>query len=185
MAGRACAPRTVASARPNQGQIEHHLDTLETTFHTLGGQGSSSGEHNDSGWDESGMGEAMRLAVEGKDSEEFKIAARMESRGELFEKYTMKKSANLAEKELAAEHARCFQDADLHGDTVAAQIEHGPAGQVSAPDPDDEQYVWHDAGYAGAMSTLRQHITHHQNLVFVDETTQPSNKKRSNKKRKA
>ena len=133
------------------------------------------------GWEESGMGEAMRLAQQGKESEEFQVAARMHSNGELFEKFTMKKAADLAEKMLAAQQQQFFKEGDLHGDAVAATIEYGPAGEASAAPPEgcnSEQYVWHEPEYAAMLDTIRNHFTTQQNITFVDGTATPSKKQK-------
>ena len=55
------------------------------------------------GWDESGMGKAMLLAsTQGVECEEFEIACKLEAEGQLFEKFTAKKKAELAEALLSA-----------------------------------------------------------------------------------
>ena len=131
------------------------------------------------GWDESEMGEAIRLAVtHGKDCEEFRTAAIMDERGELFHKFTMKKSADLAEKMLSAQQAQFFKDGDLHSDATAAIIEHGPAGELAARVVDSDQYVWHEPEYTALVDTIRDHITQHQTINFVDESNQIQKKQR-------
>ena len=70
------------------------------------------------GWDESGMGRAMLLAsTQGAECDEFKIACKLETEGKLFEKFTAKKRAELAEALLQARFS------DLMGDEVDAEIE--------------------------------------------------------------
>jgi hypothetical protein len=146
------------------------------------------------GWDESGMGEAFRLA-EGfnKDTDEFIQAQKMNDEGKLFIKFTAKKSTDLAESLLAAQAQRFFNEGDLMGDQVEAQIEHGPDGraaplvsevasdwaavetELEALDVEeyDDGLVWHEPEYQGMLAALApQGRAHQQSLeqIFIDET---------------
>ena len=70
------------------------------------------------GWDESGMGRAMDLAEsKGANCEEYRVAERMEEAGTLFEKFTMKEKADLAEALLSARFN------DLMGDEVDDEVD--------------------------------------------------------------
>ena len=53
------------------------------------------------GWNDSGMGKALALYKEGESSAEFQKAKKLEAEGKLFEKFTMKKQAQLSESVLA------------------------------------------------------------------------------------
>lgn len=53
------------------------------------------------GWNDSGMGKAFVMYKEGESSAEFQKAKQLEAEGKLFEQFTMKKQAQLAESVLA------------------------------------------------------------------------------------
>ena len=53
------------------------------------------------GWNDSGMGKAFALYKEGESSAEYQKAKELEAEGKLFERFTMKKQAQLAESVLA------------------------------------------------------------------------------------
>ena len=126
------------------------------------------------GWEESQMAEGMRLAAKGRVTEEFKMAEQMEKNGTLFQKYTMKKAAELAEELLSAQHQRFlsdeFRNGDLNSAECAAEIEHGPAGIIRSPaDVRDGDFTmdeleqlddmqWHQPEYAGAITTVQHHV---------------------------
>ena len=73
------------------------------------------------GWDESGMGRAMDLADEAngfdRTTPEFLEAMALQEEGRLWEKFTDKKFANIAERALQG------QFDDLFGEQVSAQID--------------------------------------------------------------
>ena len=144
------------------------------------------------GWDESGMGKAMQLAGnKGADCEEFKIACKLHSEGRLFEKFTAKKKAELAEALL---HARFT---DLMGDEVDAEImtasrdcslAAAPAEDAAAPAEDaeaeDTLFIWHDPEYQQMLPTLRMQGTQHQQrLLFSDETQRVNCTQKKQKKK--
>ena len=79
---------------------------------------------------------------------------------------------------LSAQQAQFFKDGDLHSDATAAIIEHGPAGELAARVVDSDQYVWHEPEYTALVDTIRDHITQHQTINFVDESNQIQKKQR-------
>ena len=140
------------------------------------------------GWDESGMGGGMDLVEsKGADCEEFRVAERMEAAGKLFEKFTMKKKAELAEALLTARFK------DLMGDEVDAEVqraaeedraftmdelqqldnmypEEGAAAEGGGAALDD--FTWQQPEYSALMPTLQAQgrQIHLQSLQLADET---------------
>ena len=139
------------------------------------------------GWDESGMGKAMQLASsKGADCEEYRIACRLQSEGRLFEKFTAKKKAELAEAVLQARFT------DLMGDEVDEEIMAASRGcsltAAPAEDAEDEDpsFIWHDPEYQQMLPTLRmqgtEHQQHQQSLLFSDETQHVNQTQKKQKK---
>ena len=125
------------------------------------------------GWDESGMGKAMELAAtKGDDCDEFRIACKLQSEGRLFEKFTAKKKAELAEALLQARFT------DLMGDEVDAEIQAARDFTMEELEQLEELHddsTWQGPKYQQILPTLRMQGTQHQQSLFLSDETQSVN----------
>ena len=137
------------------------------------------------GWDESGMGKAMLLAnTQWAECEEFESACKLEAEGQLFEKFTAKKKAELAEALLSARFS------DLMGDEVEAEIKAAEASRDFTMEELQELDELHeptrqDPEYEEMLPILRAQGNQYQNAAnfnFSDETERTSTAQKKQKK---
>ena len=116
-------------------------------------------------------------ATKGDDCDEFRIACQLQSEGRLFEKFTAKKRAELAEALLQArftylmgdevEAARDLPEIQAARDFTMEELE-----QLEALHDDS---TWQGPEYQQILPTLRMQGTQHQQSLFVSDETQSVN----------